>query len=139
MIAGLVAGLVGGALMLLPGPTDLWQMLAFLLVGTAIGYGLIGLGLRRAVGVVELEQVAARHVGLLGYRWWPVRDNGTTAVANRFSVTAKAGQLQLVPGGGGPPAVAGKPASGPAQLLNQDTIAVAEARFRFRRIPGAGL
>lgn len=133
---GAAAGLVGGLMMLLPGPTDLWQMLAFALTGTAIGYGVVGLGLKRAVGVVELEQLGERPVGLFTQRWWPVRDNSITTIAQRFTIETRGGRCQVVPAGAALN-VAGETALAAVPLLNLDSVKTADAQFRFRRQPVA--
>ncbi|MEO8451699.1 MAG: hypothetical protein ABI647_18040 [Gemmatimonadota bacterium] len=142
LLYGLGAGVLGGLLFSLPGPSDLWQMLAFALIGTGLGYGLTGPGLKRSLGVLELETVAERSTGLLGHREWEIADNGVTSLGPRFQVEAASGRLKVLPtghGGGEPAQLAGRPLTAGAELLNLDTLAIGDRRYRFRRFPQAGV
>ncbi|MEZ4586582.1 MAG: hypothetical protein R2909_09310 [Gemmatimonadales bacterium] len=136
---GLAAGVVGGLVFSLPGPTELWQLVGFGLLGAALGYGL-GRS-NRALGTIELETVAGRSPGLLRHREWHVTDDATNRFGRRFQVKAARGRLTVVPTGrgGDPASLAGVPLAKPAELVNEDVIEVGEQRFRFRRFPEAAV
>jgi hypothetical protein len=139
LLFGVGAGALGGLIMSLPGPTDLWQLIAFVLVGSGLGYGLSRPA--RALGMVELETVSGGSVGLLRHREWEVLDNEANAFGRRFQVRARQGQLAIAPTGqGGDRAVlAAQPITGPTDLLNDDVVVLGEHQFRFRRFPEASL
>ena len=125
--------------MSLPGPTDLWQLIGFGLVGVGLGYGLSRPA--RALGLVELETVGGRSVGLLRHREWEVLDDAANPFGRRFEVRAHHGRLAIAPTGqGGERAIlAAQPITGPTDLLNEDVVTLGEHRFRFRRFPEAAL
>jgi hypothetical protein len=78
-IIGAVTGALGGLIYNLPGPlTALWQGLALLLCGGAVGYAVTGLRLRGARALVELEAAQRRQVSLLGTRAFVLRDTEQT-------------------------------------------------------------
>ena len=142
LLYGLGGGLIGGLLFSLPGPSDLWQMLGFALIGTGLGYGLSGPGLRRTLGVLELETIGERSTGLLRHREWEIADNAATPLGPRFQVQAATGRLKVAPtgqGGGEPAQLAGRPLTQPAELLNLDTLSIGDRRYRFRRLPVGGV
>lgn len=139
LLFGVASGVVGGLVMSLPGPTELWQLLGFGGAGAALGYALGRPA--RALGLVELESAGGRVPGLLGHREWEVRDDGSNPFGRRFEIRAAKGRLSLVPTGrgGDEASLGGKPISGPTDLVNDDVIAVGEQRFRFRRFPEAAV
>lgn len=139
LLFGLGAGALGGLVMSLPGPTDLWQLIGFALVGLGLGYGLSRPA--RALGLVELETVNGASVGLLRHREWEVLDDLPNAFGRRLEVRARQGRLTVAPTGpGGERAVlAAQPITGPVELLNDDVVTLGEHRFRFRRFPEASL
>ena len=139
LLFGGAAALTAALIMSLPGRTDLWQMLAFTLVGGGLGFGLVGPSVRRGAGVLELETVAGRSAGLLRHRWWPIPDNGATAVAGRFEIRSVQGRCTVVAAAGTALQLQGKPVAGSAELLNRDVVALAESQFHFRRFPGGGI
>ncbi len=138
LLYGLGAGVLGGLVMSLPGPTDLWQLLAFLILGAAIGAGLSIPGVRRAIGVIELDRVAGSSVGLIRHRGWEVALQGATPLGRSLEIRVDRGRCQLVPTGTAsaePLQLGGKPISGPTDIVNQDPIAIGNRVFRFRRFP----
>jgi len=138
LLYGLIAGVVGGLLMSLPGPTDLWQLIAFMLMGSAIGAALVLPGLRRSLGVIELERIGDRGARLWRHRGWEVLEGRSTPLGRSLLVRTQNGRPQLVPTthASGEPILHGeRPVSGPVDLLNQDTIAIGSRAFRFRRFP----
>ncbi len=139
LLFGAVAALVGAMIMSLPGRTDLWQMVAFSLVGGSLGFGLIGPSVRRGAGVFELETVAGRSAGLLRHRWWVIPDTGVTSVAGRFEIRSVQGRCTLVPAAGTAIELQGKPVGGSAELINRDIVGLAGSQFHFRRFPGGGI
>ena len=142
LLFGLGAGLVGGLLLSLPGPSDLWQLLGFLVIGAAIGLAIVVPGFRRSIGVVELEHIGGRSVGLLRHRGWEVADNRMTPLGRAFQIEARQGRCRLVPTGHAASEVvqvAGKTVTGPVDIVNQDPIAIGPRVFRFRRFPEASL
>ena len=142
LLFGLGAGLVGGLLLSLPGPSDLWQLLGFLTTGAAVGAAVVIPGFRRSIGVVELEHVGGRSVGLLRHRGWEIGDNRITPLGRAFQIEARQGRCRLVPTGYAASEVVqvgGKAVTGPVDILNQDPIAIGPRVFRFRRFPEANV
>lgn len=137
LLYGLAVGLFGGLLVSLPGRTDLWQLLGFLVVGLGIGAGYAWPALRRAAGVLELERAGDRSVGLLRHRGWELPAAGVSSIGGLFEVRTQGGRAQLVPtgAGAGSARLAGQPLAGAAELLNQDELVVGDRVFRFRRFP----
>jgi hypothetical protein len=139
LLFGGASALVGALIMSLPGRTDLWQMLAFALLGGGLGFGLIGPSVRRGAGVFELETIGGRSVGLLRHRWWPIPESGVTRVAGKFEIRSAQGRCTVVPATGTALHLQGKAISGSAELINRDVVGLAESQFHFRRFPGGGI
>jgi hypothetical protein len=143
LIYGLIAGLVGGLVFSLPlGPSDLWQVIGFVVVGGGLGAALTIPGLHRGVGILELETLAERSVGLFRHREWEIPESGATPLGRRFEVRVTSGRCQVVPlssAGTEPAQLAGRLLTGPVELLNLDLFTIADRRYRFRRFPEAGV
>lgn len=140
LLYGLGAGLVGGLLLSLPGPSDLWQLLGFLILGLAVGAAVVVPGFKRAIAVIELEHVGGASVGLLRHRSWEVANNRMTPLGRAFQVEARQGRCRLVPTGQAMSEavqVGGKPVTGPVDIINLDPIAIGPRVYRFRRFPEA--
>lgn len=139
LLWGCGAGIVSALLMSLPGPSDLWQLLGFLVIGAATGVGVIHPVMARSLGVIELERAGSGSVGLLGHRGWVVPFHGTATMARSLEVRSQQGRSQVVPTGAGsePIALSGRAVGGPQDLLNQDTITIGSRVFLYRRFPEA--
>ncbi|MEZ4455815.1 MAG: FHA domain-containing protein [Gemmatimonadales bacterium] len=135
LLFGLGAGLFGGLLMSLPGRTDLWQLLGFLVVGLGIGAGLSLPALQRALGVLELESEGRSGVGLLRHRGWEIGHRGVNRIGGLFEVVVQGGRCRLQPLGTSGAQLGGRPVTGATELLNQDVLTVGERRYRYRRFP----
>ncbi len=139
LLWGCGAGIVGALLLSLPGPSDLWQLLAFLVVGAGTGAGVVHPVMARSLGIIELERTGAGNVGLLGHRGWMVPFHGTAAVGRTLNVRSEQGRCQVALTGAAaePVTLGGRAVSGPHDLLNQDTITIGSRVFLYRRFPEA--
>jgi hypothetical protein len=123
----------------LPGPTQVWQLFGFLLIGLAVGYGVSRN--RRALGIFELALVQDRSVGLFGHREWEIYDDRSTAIGRRLKVDATGGRCKVSAAGHArePVILAGTPLQGTVDLLNEDTLTIGDRKYRFRRMPDASV
>jgi hypothetical protein len=143
LLEGLLLGLGGGAIAAmifsLPGPTQVWQLFGFLLIGLAVGYGVSRN--RRALGIFELALVRDRSVGLIGHREWEIYDDRSTPIGRRLKVDAAAGRCKVSPvsQSSEPVILAGTPVQGAVDLLNEDTLTIGDRKYRFRRMPDASV
>lgn len=139
LLWGCGAGIVGALLMSLPGPSDLWQLLGFMVIGAGTGAGVMLPVMARSLGTIELERAGTASVGLLGHRGWVVPFHGTTAMGRTLAVRSEQGRCQMVPTGANaePALLGGRALSGPLDLLNQDTITIGSRVFLYRRFPEA--
>jgi hypothetical protein len=136
---GAVAGVLGGAVILLPGPADFWHGFAMLLLGAGVGYGTCGPALQRATAILDLESMDGRPVGLFGLLEWAVDEGRELALTDDVSVVYEAGVCQVLaraPGrgaAGSSVAVGGRPAAERTVIRNLDTLEVDGWRLRYRR------
>lgn len=134
---GALAGLAAGMLYSLPGPSELWQALAFAIVGAGVGAGVSAPSLRRSVAILELERGGSGRIGLTRLCEWGLLD-GTTIPLERdgsaaASVVCEATRCRIVPSAGAGVRVSGKAIAAPTELVNEDRIAIGDAQYRFRR------
>jgi|GEM_PF-3351173 len=141
---GALAGAAAGAVFSLAGPGDVWQALAFLLLGAGAGTGACSLAPRRAAGVLELETVAGRTVGLLRHREWELREGALVhlhAAPGRrpaARVALEAGRAWAAPGAeGAAVVVSGRAVGRPTELADGDRLEVGAVRYRYRRFAPA--
>lgn len=92
---GLMAGALSGVVFALPGPSDLWQAMAFCIFGAGVGAAACGPALWRAPAVVELYR-GPRVPGILSLREWAVADDTSVAVGTA-TVAAQGGRAALYP------------------------------------------
>lgn len=135
---GALAGAVAGIIYSLPGPSEFWQALAFLVVGAGVGAGSCAPSLRRSVAILELERTGRGRVGLTRLREWALTGGSSVPLERDGSAVASvicdATRCRIVPAtGGSGVSVAGKPLAAPMELVNEDRIAVGDAQYRFRR------
>jgi hypothetical protein len=138
LVFGLIAGAMGGLIYSFPGWSDVWQLVAFLLVGSAVAVGISAPAIQRAGAILELESAGRRRVGLLTLREWgldertgaSLRHDGEAARVEwnggRFAIVPAEGSSRIV--------VSGHPVATPIYLRNYDVIDVGTARYRFRRL-----
>lgn len=143
---GTLAGAAAGAVFSIPGPGDVWQAMAFSLVGAACGFGACSLAVRRASGVVELEGTAARAaLGLLAYREWEVVDGARLVIraAGRAGggeavVARQDGRTWAAPVVEGDTVrVASRRSASPLLVADGDVIDVGGSHFRYRSFADA--
>ncbi|MBA2685249.1 MAG: hypothetical protein H0U66_12245 [Gemmatimonadaceae bacterium] len=133
---GALAGLVAGILYSLPGPSEFWQALAFVILGAGVGAGVCAPALRRSVAILELERGSRGRIGLTRLREWGLLNGESVALerdgATVASVVCESTRCRIVPSGAGV-RVSGKTVSAPTELVNEDRIAIGDAQYRFRR------
>jgi hypothetical protein len=136
---GAMAGAVGGTAMLLPGPADFWQVMAMLVVGAGVGYGVCGPVLQRSAAILDLESVDGKPVGLFGLLEWSVEEGREVPLTDDVSVAYEEGICQVLarpPSDGGALSVvtvAGRRAEDRTVIRNGDRLEVDGWRLRFRR------
>ncbi|HEX8455177.1 MAG TPA: hypothetical protein VF647_24065 [Longimicrobium sp.] len=130
---GTAAGAAGALLFSAPGPTELWQALAFAVVGAALGSGLHTPAHRRAHAVLGTDGHEGGRMTLIHIREWALEDGRGVALPGGAVLSCAAGRCQLVPGDD-LVTVAGLPLHGPHDLRNGDTVELGGLRFRFRRL-----
>jgi hypothetical protein len=136
LVWGLVGGLIAGLIYSLPGPADLWNAVAFMLLGLSVGAGLSGPTLQRSLAILERENpgggpfklFGAREVGLLATSSVNVSDGGAQA-----TVEPSQGGFVLRPRGGAVQ-VGGRAVGDSVRLRNGDAVDLGNARYVFRRM-----
>jgi Mg-chelatase subunit ChlD len=143
LLFGFGGGAVGGLVYCFPGPSDLWQLIGFVVIGSVVAAALAAPALQRSAAIVELEGAHRHPMGVLTLREWGLDER--TAVALRRGTTAakvawKGGRFAVLPSsadGAARVIVSGVPIDTPIYLRNGDVIDVAGARYRFRRLRGS--
>ena len=138
LIWGGVGGVIAGLMYSLPGPGDLWNAVAFLVLGIAIGAGLSAPALQRSVAILERENPAGGPFKLFGAREVSLRLTSSVRVSDGGAeaiVEASQGAFVLRPGGQGVGVtVAGRPIGDGVRLRNGDSVGFGNARYVFRRM-----
>jgi hypothetical protein len=130
---GTAAGAAGGLLFTAPGPTELWQALAFAVVGAALGSGLHTPALRRAHAVLGTDGDEGGRMTLFHIREWALEDGRAVELPGAAVLRCNSGRCQLAPGDAAV-RVAGLPLQGPHDLRNGDAVELDGVRLRFRRL-----
>jgi len=126
---GLLAGAAAGVAFSLPGPSELWQAIAFAILGAGLGVAVAGPALWRAAAIVELStDRGVPNVATL--REWAVHE-GTAASIGGARVACHEGRVALYPAPGGT-AVAGRPVTEPVYLTEHATVTVGAERMDVR-------
>ena len=137
LLFGLVAGAIGGLVYCFPGPSDVWQLLAFLIVGGAVAAGASVPALQRASAILELETVRQRGVNVVSLREWGLDERSHTSIGPGAAATVvewKNGRFAVVPPAGSSIVVSGSVVGTAIYLRNYDVIEIGDARYRFRRL-----
>jgi len=143
LLFGLAGGVAGGLVYCFPGPSDVWQLLAFVIVGSAVAAGVVAPALQRSAAIVELEGAHRRPIGVLALREWGLDErSGVALTGGTTSATIewKGGRFAILPetsDGAAPVVVSGVPIETAIYLRNGDVIDLGGARYRFRRLRGA--
>ncbi|MBB4637829.1 VWA domain-containing protein [Longimicrobium terrae] len=132
-LAGAAAGIFAGVVFSLPGASDLWQALAFAVVGAGVGWGTAGPALMRSLGVLELEAADRRRRGLLGLREWGLAE-GAVVELPAAAVYVRDGLCAVAPRGSSAVTVSGRALLEPAELRDGDRIVAGGGSYRFRRM-----
>jgi hypothetical protein len=130
---GLAGGAAGALLISAPGPAELWQALAFAMVGAALGSGLHTPALRRAQAVLGSDGDEGGRVTLIHIREWALEDGRAVALPGAAVLRCDSGRYQLAPGAS-QVTVGGLPLQGPHDLRNDDAVELDGVRLRFRRL-----
>lgn len=143
VIWGLSGGLIAGLMYSLPGPADLWNAVAFAVLGTAVGAGLCGPTLQRSHAILEREAARGGPLRLFGIREWALRPSSTIVHLRDASAEATIepheGGFVLRPratagGASGTIRVGGQVVGDGVRLRNGDTLDLAGSRYLFRRM-----
>jgi MFS family permease len=139
-VFGLLAGVVAGLILSMPGPTQTWQLLAFLVVGLGVGFG--ASRIRRAVGIVSTAPTPGRPGDLLGHREWELYDGQSVVLDGGTEVRAAAGRVRVESPGAAAvtlqATLSGLPITDSVELRERQTIAVGARRYQFSRLPKVG-
>lgn len=130
---GAAAGAAATLLFSAAGPAELWQALAFVVVGAALGSGLHTPALRRAHAVLGTDGDEGGRMTLFHIREWALENGRAVALPGTAVLRCDAGRCQLAPGDV-PVRVAGLPLRGPHDLRNGDAVELDGVRLRFRRL-----
>jgi hypothetical protein len=132
---GAAAGAIAALIVSLSGPAQLWQLIAFMVLGLGVGYG--STRIDRAVGVVVQVGSAARAGTLLGHREWEVFDGRSIAIEARMIIHAGGGLIQAhsLPGAS-PLSVSGRVGAAPFEVRDRDLINAGDRAFQFHLRPG---
>ncbi len=131
---GTLFGAVGGAVLVLPGPFDFWQAVAYCLTGFGIGVGLVLPGQRRSWGLLELEIKDDRAVGLMWVREWLLRPGSRLTVAQSVELECDGRECTARSVGGREATVMGRPL--PTILQDCDRLVLGDSRYVFRVLAG---
>jgi hypothetical protein len=137
LIWGAVGGVIAGLMYSLPGPGDLWNAVAFIVLGLAIGAGLTAPALQRSVAILERENPAGGPFKLFGAREVALRSTAVRVSDGGAEATVEPtqGGFVLRPGGTGVGlTVAGRAIGDGVRLRNGDSIGFGNARYVFRRM-----
>lgn len=138
LVFGLVAGAFGGLIYCFPGPSDGWQLVAFVVVGIGVAVGVTAPMLQRSAAILELESTGHRPVGVLTLREWALDERTGTQLSHGGAVARvewKRGRFAILPAEGtGTVVVSGHPIQTAIYLRNYDLIELGEMRYRFRRL-----
>jgi hypothetical protein len=129
-LLGLLAGAIGGALFALPGPSEVWQGLAFLVLGAGVGLAVGGPYIWGAVAIVEAAPTRHMLPNVLSLREWPVYDESSIVIGDA-QIGCQAGALALYPPTTGA-MLNDRPVSAPTFMPAGGRLTVGLARFRIR-------
>ena len=97
-LGGALGGLLGAGLLSAPGPSSVWQLIGFLMIGVLVGYGCLA----AVPGSWVIERVpSGRPAGLWQHREWEVGDQRPASIGDQVRVESVAGQGRVVPAGTG--------------------------------------
>jgi uncharacterized membrane protein YeaQ/YmgE (transglycosylase-associated protein family) len=129
-LLGLLAGAIGGAVFALPGPSELWQGLAFLAFGAGTGLAVGGPALWGARAIVEEAPTHGLVPSVVSLREWPVHE-GSAIQLGQGQIACQDGQLAIYP----PPAGAqidGRSVAQPAFIGGSGRLTIDGVRYRIR-------
>lgn len=131
-LGGAAAGLLGAGLLSAPGPSAVWQLVAFLMMGALVGYGC--LAVVPGSWVVERIQ-SARAVGLWQHREWEIEDGRPAVIGHQVRVESTGGQGRVGPtgAGGSPVTIGGRAVRAGTALSPGDRIRIGEVEYLVRR------
>ncbi len=132
---GAAAGLLGAGLLSTPGPTALWQLAAFLMLGALVGYSCLA----ELPGSWVVERVpSGRPVGLWQHREWEIEAGRPAVIGNQVRVESVGGQGRAGPAGaGGSPAMIGGRAIRAGTALSPgDRIRIDQVEYLVGRAGG---
>jgi len=126
---GLIAGAMSGAVLGLPGPSELWQAVAWLLFGAALGVAVTGPLLWHASAMVELQHPRGLPT-MVSLREWPILE-GSSVQLGSAQLAAQEGQVAFYPPASGA-SVNGGVVTQPVYLPSGGALEVAGAHYQVR-------
>ncbi len=130
---GFLGGAVAALIFSLPGPTSIWQLVAFLLVGSAVGFGTSRL--QRAAAVLW-RPGAARAANLIHHREWELYPDRLATIGPDFAIEVAGGRLLLRPSRAGVLTIAGLPVDGERVVGDDEVIVAGGQSYHVHRLPG---
>ena len=141
LLYGFGGGVLSGLIYSLPGPSDLWNALAFALCGAAIGAGLSGPALQRSLAIVERDHTSGGPFRLFGVREWGLSRASAVRLSDggaEVSIEGQDGSFVLRPPASGNGMahvrVGGQPITTGVRLRNGDVLDIGGTRYVFRRL-----
>ncbi len=138
---GLLFGFLGGAVAALvyslPGPTSIWQLLAFLLLGSAVGFGVSRMD--RALGILWRSSGASQPANLVRHREWEIHDDQVVPIETAFVLEVAGGRLTARPAPDRPGSleVAGQVVETAREHRDDEVIVAGGRSYRFHRFSRA--
>jgi hypothetical protein len=131
-VIGSAGGLIAGLIVALPGPAELWQAIAFVVLGAAIGVAVEWPAARRAVAMVDRTPRHGPVPGVVTLYESPLYDGGAVALGDA-TLACRNGQLALYPPKSGV-VFNGRAVIVPVFLPGGGTLMVGSQRFRIQLI-----
>jgi hypothetical protein len=135
--AGMMGGLLGAALLSVPGPAAVWQLVGFMVIGAFVGFSCIAA--EPGSWVVERLPPPGAAVGLWRHREWEIGEGRPASVGGQLRIESVGGQGRATPivAAGLPMTIGGRTIRAAAAVQPGDRIRVGDQEFLVRRTRGA--
>jgi hypothetical protein len=132
VILAMIGGASSGAILSLPGYSDVWQAVACIWFGAAIGFAVAGPELWHAFAVVEMAPVRGERWNPVLTREWPLHD-GLSLELGEARVACQDGLVAIYPPAGGLVAN-GHSVRQPRFLWDNALVIVGRARYHVQML-----